>query len=65
MSRIAEMSVWDDAKLEASENLRTARHRLVQLEQEHLVRSGSLTQLENKVGLNHHFINHFLVIQCM
>ena len=44
------MDAWDAAKLVAAEQLRAARHRALQLEQELSVRSAYLAGLDAKVG---------------
>ena len=50
LGRIVEMDAWDAAKLVAAEQLRAARHRALQLEQELSVRSAYLAGLDAKVG---------------
>ncbi len=50
LGRIAEMTVWDDAKEEASEQLKEANIRQLQLDQQFLVRSQYVTELKTKVG---------------
>ena len=49
LSRIAEMTIWDTAKEEASEQLKHANKCQVQLEQQLLVRSEYIADLRNKV----------------
>ena len=43
------MTIWDDAKEEASEQLKHAKERQVQLEQQLLIRGEYVTDLKNKV----------------
>ena len=49
LSRIAEMTIWDTAKGEASEQLSKANKQQVQLEQQLLVRTEYVIDLTSKV----------------
>ena len=49
LGRIAEMSIWDDAKEAAAEEKREIDRKLQRLDQELIVRTESLSNFENQV----------------